>query len=35
MHEVRPFIRQYFLDDDEFVNRVAIDWILNAANGKT
>ena len=31
MHEVRPFIRQYFLDDNDFVNRVAIDWILNAA----
>lgn len=35
MHEVRPFIRQYFLDDNEFVNRIAIDWILNAASGKT
>lgn len=35
MHELRPFIRQYFFDDNEFVNRVAIDWILNAANGKS
>jgi glutamate synthase domain-containing protein 2 len=35
MHEVRPFIRQYFLDDNDFVNRIAIDWILNVANGKT
>ncbi len=35
MHEVRPFIRQYFLDDNEFVNRVAIDWILNAAGWKS
>lgn len=35
MHELRPFVRQYFFDDNDFVNRVAIDWILNAANGKT
>lgn len=35
MHEVRPFIRQYFLDDNDFVNRVAIDWIVNAADGKS
>lgn len=35
MHELRPFIRQYFFDDNDFVNRIAIDWILNAAAGKT
>jgi len=35
MHELRPFVRQYFFDDNDFVNRVAIDWILSSANGKT
>ena len=34
-HEMRPFIRQYFLDDNEFVNRIVIEWILNVASGKT
>jgi len=35
MHELRPFIRQYFFDDNDFVNRIAIDWILSAAAGKS
>ena len=34
-HELRPFIRQYFLDDNDFVNRIAIEWILNVASWKT
>lgn len=34
-HELRPFVRQYFLDDNDFVNRVVIDWILHTASGKT
>ncbi len=34
-HEIRPFIRQYFLDDNDFVNRVVIDWILKVSSGKT
>ncbi len=35
MHELRPFIRQYFFDDNDFVNRIAIDWILNVSNNKS
>ena len=34
-HELRPFIRQYFLDDNDFVNRIAIDWILQVSSWKT
>jgi hypothetical protein len=34
-HELRPFVRQYFLDDNDFVNRLVIDWILNVSAGKT
>lgn len=34
-HELRPFVRQYFLDDNDFVNRIVIDWILNVSAGKT
>jgi hypothetical protein len=34
-HELRPFVRQYFLDDNDFVNRLVIDWILHVSSGKT
>jgi hypothetical protein len=34
-HELRPFVRQYFLDDNDFVNRMVIDWILHVSSGKT
>lgn len=34
-HELRPFVRQYFFDDNEFVNRLVIDWILHVSSGKT
>ena len=34
-HELRPFIRQYFLDDNDFVNRIVIDWILHVSAWKT
>ena len=34
-HKLRPFIRQYFLDDNDFVNRLAIEWILNVSEWKT
>lgn len=34
-HELRPFVRQYFLDDNDFTNRLVIDWILNVSAWKT
>lgn len=34
-HELRPFFRQYFGDDDAFTPRIIIDWILDVANGKS
>ncbi len=34
-HELRPFFRQYFGDDDSFAPRSIVDWILHVANGKT
>lgn len=34
-HELRPFFRQYFGDDNEFAPRSVVDWILNVASGKT
>ncbi len=33
-HELRPFFRQYFGDDDAFAPRIIIDWILDVAKGK-
>ena len=35
MHELRPFFRQYFGDDDAFAPRIIIDWILDISNGKS
>lgn len=34
-HELRPFFRQYFGDDNAFTPRIIIDWILNVSGGKT
>lgn len=34
-HELRPLFRQYFSDDDSFVPRSIIDWILNVSKGKS
>lgn len=34
-HELRPFFRQYFGDDDSFSPRIIIDWILHVSKGKT
>lgn len=34
-HELRPFFRQYFGDDNSWVPRVIVDWILNVSHGKT
>lgn len=33
-HELRPFFRQYFGDDDSFTSRSIIEWILDSAKGK-
>lgn len=30
--KARPFIRQYFFNNDEFVNNVVINWILRVSN---
>ncbi len=35
MHELRPFFRQYFGDDDAFAPRIIIDWILDLTKGKS
>ena len=35
MHELRPFFRQYFGDDNAWAPRIIIDWILDVANGKS
>lgn len=32
-HELRPFFRQYFGDDNAFTPRLIIDWVLNVAKG--
>jgi glutamate synthase domain-containing protein 2 len=34
-HDMRPFFRQYFGDDNAFTPRIIIDWILHVASGKT
>lgn len=34
-HALRPFFRQYFGDDNAFVNRIIIDWIIDVSNGKS
>ena len=34
-HELRPFFRQYFGDDNAFAPRSIIDWIINVSNGKS
>ncbi len=34
-HELRPFFRQYFGDDNAFAPREIIEWILNVSSGKT
>lgn len=34
-HELRPFFRQYFGDDNAFAPRVIIDWILDVSHGKS
>lgn len=33
--ELRPFMRQYFWDDNAFVPRIIIDWILHVSSGKS
>ena len=33
-HELRPFFRQYFGDDNSFSPRLIIDWILDVSKGK-
>ena len=33
-HELRPFFRQYFGDDNSFSPRLIIEWILEVAKGK-
>lgn len=32
-HELRPFFRQYFGDDNAFTPRIIIDWILDVSKG--
>lgn len=34
-HELRPFFRQYFGDDNAFTPRIIIDWILEVSEGKS
>jgi glutamate synthase domain-containing protein 2 len=34
-HELRPFFRQYFGDDNAWTPRIIIDWILDVASGKS
>ena len=34
-HELRPFFRQYFGDDNAFAPRIVIDWILHVSEGKS
>lgn len=34
-HDLRPYFRQYFGDDNAFTPRLIIDWILNVSNGKS
>lgn len=34
-HELRPFFRQYFWDDDAFAPRIIVDWIRNVAEWKS
>ena len=34
-HELRPFFRQYFWDDDAFAPRVIVDWIRNVAEWRS
>jgi glutamate synthase domain-containing protein 2 len=34
-HELRPFFRQYFGDDNSWTPRIIIDWIRHVAEGKS
>ena len=34
-HELRPFFRQYFGEDNAWTPRLIIDWIIDVANGKS
>jgi glutamate synthase domain-containing protein 2 len=34
-HELRPFFRQYFGDDNAWAPRIIIDWVLSVSEGKT
>ncbi len=34
-HELRPFFRQYFGDDNAWAPRIIIDWILSVSEGRT
>jgi len=34
-HKLRPFFRQYFGDDNAYLPRVIVDWILKVAHGKS
>ncbi len=34
-HEMRPFFRQYFGDDNAFAPRIIIDWILDVSSGRS
>lgn len=34
-HELRPFFRQYFGDDNAWAPRIIIDWVLDVSEGRT
>ncbi len=34
-HDLRPFFRQYFGDDNAWAPRIVIDWILSVSHGNT
>lgn len=34
-HELRPFFRQYFGDDNSWAPRIIIDWLLAVSEGRT
>jgi len=34
-HELRPFFRQYFGDDNSWAPRIIIDWVLSVSEGRT
>jgi len=34
-HNLRPYVRQYFFNGNDFVNRLVIDWILSVSEWKS